>query len=240
MSGSPLIRRAAIAAATTLAASVGVAAAAASSAGAATSSTVYTLSNAPGGSAVLAFRDTGQGPLTAIGPFPTGGNGNGSGLGSQGAVTLDEHDHYLAAVNAGSNSVSLFDVHNDGRLKLLDTADSQGVTPISATIDHNRLFVLNAGAGPTAANIAGFRIEGHHLHLVTQSVSPLSAGASGPAEIAFTPNGHQLVVTEKGSSTIDTFAVEGNGAVGAPVAQPSAGSTPFGFGFSRKGQAIVS
>jgi hypothetical protein len=50
---------------------------------------VYTESNqtpADGGNSVLAFRVASGGTLASIGSFPTGGDGTGAGLGSQGAV----------------------------------------------------------------------------------------------------------------------------------------------------------
>src|SRR3954471_9415201 len=115
MSRSPFIRRAATAAATVLVSTAGAVAATGASASAEPARhAVYTLSNAATGNAVLAYRDTGDGPLTPIGSFATGGSGNDGGLGSQGSVVLDDNDHVLAAVNAGSNSVSLFQVRNNG------------------------------------------------------------------------------------------------------------------------------
>jgi 6-phosphogluconolactonase len=47
-------------------------------------------------------------------------------------------------------------------------------------------------------------------------------------------------VTEKGSSTIDTYGVGGDGRAGVPVVSPSAGSTPFGFDFDSHGHLLVS
>jgi 6-phosphogluconolactonase len=89
---------------------------------------VYTLSNSPAGNAVLAFPRAANGSLGAPVPYPTGGNGTGAGLGSQGAVVLSKTRHELFAVNAGSNSVSLFSVTNDG-LELESTVPSGGTTP---------------------------------------------------------------------------------------------------------------
>src|SRR4051812_17094681 len=96
MPRSPLIRRAATAAATLLLTSVGAVTIGGASASAEPARhAVYTLSNAAAGNAVLAYRDTGQGPLVSIGSFPTGGAGNDGGLGSQGSVVLGDNDHLL-------------------------------------------------------------------------------------------------------------------------------------------------
>jgi 6-phosphogluconolactonase (cycloisomerase 2 family) len=48
------------------------------------------------------------------------------------------------------------------------------------------------------------------------------------------------VVTEKNTNLIDVFAVASNGYASAPVVNPSAGQTPFGFAFNQHGVLIVS
>ena len=92
--------------------------------------------------------------LTAAGSVASGGLGSGSGLGSQGAVILDDHAHRLFAVNAGSDSVSSFAVTKDG-LELVDTAPSGGDLPISLTYDHGILYVLNAGTPNSISGLTG-------------------------------------------------------------------------------------
>jgi 6-phosphogluconolactonase (cycloisomerase 2 family) len=75
---------------------------------------------------------------------------------------------------------------------------------------------------------------------IAGSTQPLGAGASGPAEVAFSPSGRSLVVTEKASSTIDTYRIDRQGRAAAPVSSPSAGATPFGFDFDHHGNVLVS
>ena len=80
---------------------------------------VYTLTNAPGGNAVIAFRRAADGALTSIGTFATGGLGAGGGvdpLVSQYAVVLSGDHDALFAVDAGSDQVSSFRVNADGSL----------------------------------------------------------------------------------------------------------------------------
>jgi 6-phosphogluconolactonase (cycloisomerase 2 family) len=232
------LRRAVAATAAALAASFGVATAGALPASAdPVRDTVYTLSNATaasGGNEVLAYRAVADGSLVSIGGFPTGGNGNGSALGSQGSVVVGDHDRLLAAVNASSNSVSLLKIRNDGRLRLLTTAASAGTQPISVAIDGHNLYVLNAGSN----TVAGFSIDGKHLRPTDRTPRALSPGAAGPAEVAV--SGGQLLVTEKASNTIDTFPLDHHGGIGSPISRPSGAPTPFGFSFDRYGHAIVS
>jgi 6-phosphogluconolactonase (cycloisomerase 2 family) len=97
--------------------------------------------------------------------------------------------------------------------------------------------VLNAGG---AANISGFDASGRGLAPIAGSTRALSAGAAGPAEVAYSPDGEDLVVTEKGSSTIDVFAIGRHQLPGAATSHPSAGATPFGFSFDPRGHLLVS
>jgi len=197
---------------------------------------VYTLTNSPAGNAVIAFDRAADGTLSPQGTFPTGGAGLGAGLGSQGAVALTADGRQLLAVNAGSNSISLFRVR-PGALELAATVPSGGVRPISVAVHGKLVYVLNAGG---AGNIAGFVLGRDGVVPLAGSSQPLGAGSSGPAEVAFTPDGAALVVTEKSSSTIDTYAVDADGRAGAPHVSASAGGTPFGFDFDNRGHLLVS
>ncbi len=47
-------------------------------------------------------------------------------------------------------------------------------------------------------------------------------------------------MTEKGSSTIDTFTVAGDGRLGSAVTTVATGAAPYGFGFDRSGDVVVS
>ena len=202
---------------------------------------VYVLSNGAGGNAVLAFSRAADGTLAAAGAYPTGGLSTGGGIGSQGALVISGNGQWLLAVNAGSNSVSAFEVQASG-LQLTDTEPSGGVRPISVTVHDGLVYVLNGGG---AGNITGFRLgpEGQ-LTALAGSVRPLSNGgagaAPGPAQVEFSPDGRTLVVTEKASSMIVLYAVGSDGRAGAPTTHPSAGATPFGFAFGLQDTLVVS
>jgi hypothetical protein len=84
---------------------------------------VYIMTNQSGGNSVMVFHRDASGALAFAGRFATGGNGIGTGadpLGSQGAAVLSEDARLSLAVNAGSNSVSIFAVSGD-QLRLLNT-----------------------------------------------------------------------------------------------------------------------
>jgi 6-phosphogluconolactonase (cycloisomerase 2 family) len=67
-----------------------------------------------------------------------------------------------------------------------------------------------------------------------------SGAAPGPAQVSFSPDGEVLVVTEKNTNLVDTFPVDEDGMAGSVTTHPSAGVTPFGFAFTRRGTLIVS
>ena len=197
---------------------------------------VYTMSNAPGGNQMLLFDRHADGTLTPGGVVATGGTGTGGGLGNQGAVVLNEDCEWLLAVNAGSNSVSIFEVQAHG-LRLTDVAPSGGIRPVSIAVDHDLVYVLNAGSDA----ITGFRITRRgRLLALPGSTRALSGAGTGPAEVAFSPNGRILVVTEKATNLIDVFKVSPDGVVGSAEPHASNGATPFGFAFGRRGELFVS
>lgn len=204
---------------------------------------VYVMTNqpAPAGNSVIVYHRDAQGALTPMGSFATGGNGMGTGadpLGSQGALTLSDDQRLLFAVNAGSNSVSVFAVIGD-QLRLLNTAGSGGVMPVSVTVRHNLAYVVNAAGTP---NISGFTLdpETNRLLPLAGSSRNLPGGTgSSPAQISFSPDGSALIVTEKGTNSIDVFALDDELA-GPGASFPSSGATPFGFSFGHDGVVVVS
>ncbi|MGH8275161.1 MAG: lactonase family protein, partial [Steroidobacteraceae bacterium] len=197
---------------------------------------VYLTTNAAAGNAVDVFARAADGSLTLRGAVSTGGLGTDSGLGSQGSLILTRNR--LFAVNAGSNDISVFAVQPNGGLALRAKTPAGGSTPISLTVRGDLLYVLDAGS---PANIFGFTIAGNgRLTPIAGSKQPLSSSAPGPAQVSFNNNGRFLVVTEKGTSLIDTYAVDNKGVAHAPLITPSNGKTPFGFAFDSRDHMLVS
>ena len=198
---------------------------------------VYTESNDASQNSILCYKQHADGHLSYESTTMSGGAGNGAGLGSQGAVVLDNNHAWLYAVNAGGNSISSFKVHSDGSLTLAHTASSGGTTPVSVSTHHHFLYVVNAGSD----NIKGLQIgAGGTLTDIAGSMQSLSTTGAGAAQISFSPNGDYLYVTEKATNMITTFHVNGSGVAGAGTSAASVGQTPFGFEFARNNYMIVS
>ena len=198
---------------------------------------VFTSTNAVGANEVLVYDTDTDGKLTLLTRLATQGQGTGGGLGNQGAVTLSANGRYLFVVNAMSNTVSTFSVRRGG-LKLESVVDSGGLRPVSVTEHEGTVYVLNAGG---AGNVAGFRNWEGDLKPLADAVRPLSAsGGTAPAQVGFSPDGDVLVVTEKATNKLTTYRVRHNGRIGAPLVTASAGATPFGFAFDKRGSLLVS
>ncbi len=200
---------------------------------------VYTATNDGSANGVIAYRRAADGTLAEVGRFQTGGGGTGfARLGSQGSVVLALKGTRLLVTNGGSNDVSVFAVGADARLTLMQRIASGGERPESVTTHGNLAYVLNTGEEDN--NITGFRLTpAGRLARLSGSTRPLSQKRADPAQVQFSPDGRTLVVTEKGTDRIDTFAVGSDGRAGRARVQPAAGKTPFGFAFRSDGTLVV-
>ena len=189
---------------------------------------IYVQTNDAERNEVIAFDRSDDGKLESIGRFETGGRGTGKPhLASQSSVALS--GGRLLVTNAGSDDVSLFDVEADG-LRLATTAPSGGSAPTSVAVHGSHVYVLNNGS----PNLSGFMLD---LTPIDGSIRDLADGAD-PAQVSFSPDGRTLVVTERGTNSISTFAVGEDGLLEGPLTIPSAGATPYGFDFA-DGAVIV-
>jgi 6-phosphogluconolactonase (cycloisomerase 2 family) len=212
---------------------------------------VFVQTNELGGNRVVVYDRAGDGTLTRAGTYATGGAGGAAlpgtesdRLASQGSLAYDPFHRLLIAVNAGSDTVSVFEVRGD-RLDLETVAPSGGQFPSSVATHDGLVYVLNAGG---SGSVSGFRVVGHRLEPIAGSTRSLGLANTdpptflgAPGEVGFTPDGRQLVVTTKTSgSTIDVFAVRRDGRLSAaPVANASATPVPFAFTFSPGGRLVA-
>jgi 6-phosphogluconolactonase len=198
-----------------------------------TTGAVYVQTNDADANEVVAYRRAADGSLTQAGTFGTGGRGTGERhLPSQSSLVAA--DAYLLVANAGSNDVSLFAVEHE-ELRLADRVPSGGSRPTSIAAHEGLVYVLNNGS----ATIDGFRIAGGKLEPIAGSKRPLSSEGADGAQIAFSPDGATLVVTERGTNSLSAYAVDERGCAEGPATIASAGQTPYGFGFTTAGAIVV-
>lgn len=206
-------------------------------------SVIYTMDNAASANHVLIYRQDNHGALQSAGSVATGGTGTGTSLGlpDQNSIVLSHDGRWLFVCNAGSDSVSVFST--DGGLQLVDQVNSGGQMPLSLALHHNLLYVLNAGGLVGGKdNVTGFFFADGRLLPLPDSTRALNADNTGPAEVAFTRDGNNLIVTERLTNQIVTFNVGDDGRIigNQPQAFNSAGIDPFGFAVSRDNKVFVS
>jgi 6-phosphogluconolactonase (cycloisomerase 2 family) len=212
---------------------------------------VFVQNDALTGNAVVAFDRGADGALHQAGVYPTGGLGGAltgavvDDTASQGALAADRENRELYAVNAGSNTLSVFGVRGD-RLPLRQVVGSGGSFPVSVTVHDDVVYVLNARDG---ASIQGFRnvdgtlvaIPGSHRELGLPVTTGSAEFTHTPGQVLFTPNGRHLVVSTKAATnSLLVFGVSRSGRPSqAPVVHTEAGAVPFGLAFDRHGRLAV-
>jgi 6-phosphogluconolactonase (cycloisomerase 2 family) len=196
---------------------------------------VYVQTNDAGDNRIVAYRRSGDGVLHPLGSYSTGGRGNGKPhLPSQSSVVLSDDGRWLLVTNAGSDELSLFGVESGG-LRLADRVGSDGSAPTSVAVRGDLVYVLNNGS----PNISGFRLSDGKLTALDGSTRPLSADDADPAQISFSRDGRTLVVTERGTNSISSYAVGEQGYAEGPTTIESSGATPYGFDFTDSGAVVV-
>lgn len=220
-----------------LAAATAVAApasASASTGGSPVTGHVYVNDSTAGTNTIGAFDRHADGTLTPApgSPFPAGGAGTGTGLASQGAIQFAAGGRFVIVADAGSNQLSVLQVHRNGSLSLVpgSVVSSGGALPVSIAVHGTLVYVANAGTAAT--NYTGFRFLGGHLFRIPGSTVTLPSAAQ-PGDVLFNGTGTKLVGTRVGTSQIDSFTVGFGGRLTAAPGSPfqAQGLGPFGSEF---------
>ena len=211
---------------------------------------VFVQTDNTAGNQVVAYDRASDGGLTQAGVYDTGGLGGvlaGSvvdHLASQGSLAYDRQNGLLYAINAGSNTISVFSVFGD-RLALRQVLGSGGTFPVSIAARDGVVYVLNAEDG---GRVQGFVTFFGHLLPLPGSGRALGLNSTEepqfthtPGQVAFSPDGTRLIVTTKANgSDIDVFRIGPFGRLSAtPVVNPEPGAVPFAVSFDQEGHLIV-
>ncbi len=212
--------------------------------------TVFVQTDNVAGNQVVAYDRSPDGTLTQAGVYDTGGLGGALAgsvvdhLASQGSLAFDPADGLLYAVNAGSDTISVFAVFGD-HLALRQVLSSGGSFPVSVAVHGPLVYVLNAEEG---GSVQGYVSAFGHLLPIPGSSRPLGLNPAAtpqftntPGQVAFSPDGSRLIVTTKeNGSDIDVFSVGAFGRLSpTPVVNAEPGTVPFGVSFDREGNLVV-
>ncbi|WOX11209.1 lactonase family protein [Streptomyces sp. N50] len=206
---------------------------------------VFVQSDNTAANTVVAYARAADGTLAQKGVYATGGKGGmlagtvADHLASQGSLAYDRHHQLLYAVNAGSDTVTVFAVHGT-HLRRVQEISSSGSFPVGVTFHGDRVYVANTLGG---GSVQGFVRTGERLVKVPSWHRDLGLdkATSAVGQISFTPDGSKLVVTTKASGqSIDVFPVGAHGGPSArPVVTSTPGAVPFGFAFDSAGRIRV-
>lgn len=203
---------------------------------------VFVQTDNPAGNTIVAYDRTITGSLAPAGSYPTGGlggivtPGNPDNLASQGSLAYEASTRLLFAVNAGSNTITTFAVHGD-QLERRQVLPSGGTFPASIAAYGNLVYVLNARDG---GSIQGYLRRGSNLLRIPWwhrnlglDTSRIPDGTLG--QVAFTPDGHRLIVTTKNAgNSVEVFRLW-SGWPSTPTVTSLPGIEPFSLTFDQAG-----
>jgi len=184
---------------------------------------------------VITFRRADDGSLDLIGSVATGGDGDGTPhLTSQGSVALTRDGRYLLVTNAASDDLSVFSVAADGSIELRERVHT-GAAPKSVDERDGLVVVLNTGE----PGLTSFRLDAEGIAPVEGGDQALDTSDADPAQVAFSPDGSMVVITQRGTDSVVTYEVAPEGTFGASSEVASEGPTPYGFAFTSGGTLVV-
>jgi 6-phosphogluconolactonase (cycloisomerase 2 family) len=209
---------------------------------------VFVQTNDISGNAILAYARSAAGALTPAGRYPTLGRGGTEPgaptdpLSSQGSLTVDRRHQLLYAVDAGSDTLSVFSVRGTS-LRLLQVIGSGGRFPTSVAIHQALVYVLNAGGDGA---ISGYRSDHGRLTPIAGSVRSLGLGNAtppfflrSPSQIGITPDASHVLLTDKENGVVDAFALRPDGQPAVAPVTTATGPVPFAFEFDARGRVVL-
>ena len=204
----------------------------------------FAMTNRSGRNEIITYRRAANGELTRVGRVPTRGHGIGVDLDTQGGLQLARGHRFLYAVNAGSDTISVFSVSGT-KLRFLQKVYA-GDQPTSLSVHRRLLYVLDSSVAGNG--IRGFRVrQNGTLKPLVGSERLLSSPIAVPGQVEFSPDGKLLVVPHKTTNVlltpqnaIDVFRVKSDGSTSAlPKREASHGLRPFSLAFRSDSELVV-
>ncbi|MEM7305452.1 MAG: beta-propeller fold lactonase family protein [Planctomycetota bacterium] len=222
---------------------------------------VFAMTNEFDGNRVAAYGRADDGTLTLVGLYPTGGLGaafdGGEGLDpliSAYSLLLTDDNKFLLAVNAGSDSVTVFQVNDDLTLTKTDEVATRGVGPNAIAHSEGLVYVACIDADGAFAGEPDQEGSLHGYRLTPEGqLMPMGSGrrlGNRPSAVQFSPDGAFLIVSSINAGSIAlasgsqdeiaVFGVRGDGtltrraisaATSTPLFNPAGRNLPSAIGF---------
>ncbi|MEU8082351.1 beta-propeller fold lactonase family protein [Micromonospora sp. NPDC049101] len=207
---------------------------------------VFVQTNKAEGNTIKVYDRDEDGRLTKAGEYETGGLGGFTigapldALASQGSLIY--HKGLLFAVNAGSNTVTVFGVEGT-KLHKLQVIWSGGLLPVSIAARGDLVYVLNAGG---EGSVQGFEVRKGHLSRIEDANRSLGlhngnppAFGTAPAQVKIDPDSEFVLVSTKGANVMFSYEIGRHGELASNPVISDAGNTPFGFTFDSEDSLLV-
>ncbi len=211
---------------------------------------LFVETDATSGNSVLSYQRASDGTISYVGSTPTGGNGatavnaTADPLASQAGLILANDGNDLIAVNAGSDTITVFAV--DGtELTPLQQISSGGLFPDSVATSGRLVAVLNAGGAGSVAEFTWFGDRLVPLPGETRSLGLTNTNPPdfhhGVGQVGYTPDGEHLIITGKQSdNSYLVYSVASNGSLStSPVTTSALNPLPFSFTFDSVGNLVA-
>ncbi|KAJ6564779.1 hypothetical protein B0H19DRAFT_1259190 [Mycena capillaripes] len=224
-----------------------------------TAGAAYFMTNEPTGNYLVSATIASDGKLALFEAVSTQGTGAHGvrpatigeldALFSQGSIGVSPTQRFVANVNAGSNTVSVFkiDESNPGRLDIIgNPVSSGGEFPTSLAINEagNRVCVVNGGKinGVSCytfkAGVGLTPLSNTIRSLNLNQTTPATGPSNTPSQIIFSPDEKQLVVSVK-SGFLAVWDVNSDGSLSTDFQTVAGGILPFSLLYVANKNAVI-
>jgi len=191
---------------------------------------VYVQTNDPDQNAIIAYQNNGDGQLQQLAgsPYLTGGKGIDhsstqvvNSNASDNEVIISNDRRFLLAVNSGSNTIAVFDIHSDGTLSPVPDSPfpSGGVLPVSLAHWQQYIYVANKNKYPLQSpnqkpNYIAFLLEGDGSLTSVPGARVDLPTTSTPCQVLVSRNNPFLFGAEF-TNNISRYIMNNNGTLGS-------------------------
>lgn len=164
---------------------------------------VFCLVNFPGSAEILRVQNNGS----------LVDQGSNVGVGSSQGMAIHPTGRYAYFTQSSTNQVLAFEMDNFGGLTAIGTPLATGTTPVEVAVDPSGRFVYVVNSG--SHNISAYTIGSNGGLTANGTFADTNPNpaifATSPTNLAVSPNGTNLYVSNRDSSNVSVFTISGTG-----------------------------